>query len=126
MTSKTAFLSFMSDSPMVGLNPQPGWAPEETIKTFDAEGYIKALGAYTDRKELEKEVLDDLDARLQAVEDGDMVDTDDQDDIFEICVHDDGRIEVIHDAPRYTFAEFTIAQVYEAFGMTMPTQPVAA
>ena len=125
MTVKTAYLAFMSDSPMIGLNPQPSWAPEEKIKSFDADGYIEALGATTDRAKLDQDVKEDLEARLQAVADGDMEDADDIDDIFEIAVHDDGRIEVIHSEPRYTFAEFTISQVYEAYGMTMP-EPISA
>jgi hypothetical protein len=120
MTVKTAYLAFMADSPMIGLNPQPSWAPEDSIKSYDADGYITALGAYTDRASLEAEINQDYEARLQAVEDGDMEDADDVDDIFEVAVHDDGRIEVIHETPRYTFAEFTIAQVYDAYGMDMP------
>ncbi len=106
MTAKTAYLAFLPDTPHVGLDPHPAWAPQPTIASFDAAGYIEALGAETDRAALEAGIDDD--------------EEDDADMVFEISVHDDGRIEVIHDHPRYTFAEFTIAKVYEAYGMQMP------
>ena len=120
MTTKTAYLAFMADSPIIGLNPQPSWAPQEDISSFDADGYIKVLGANTDRAQIEKEVREDHEVRLAEVEAGNLEDADDMDDIFEIAVHDDGRIEVIHEEPRYTFAEFTVKDVFEAYGMTMP------
>lgn len=118
--TKTAYLAFMSDSPLVGLNPQPSWAPAPEIASHDAAGYIEALGASIDRAQLQQEVQEDHDVRLEAVEEGDLDDADEIDDIFEIAVHDDGRIDVIHDNPRYTLVTFTIAQVYQAYGMKMP------
>lgn len=121
--SKTAFMAFMAEAPIVGLDPHPGWAPDEAIESFDAEGYAKALGAYDDRAKIEAEIAADHNAREDAVEAGDMDDCDEADSIFEIEVHDDGRIDVIHDDPRYVFASFTIREVYETFGMTMPANP---
>lgn len=125
MTTKTAFLAFMADSPLSGLRPQPSWGPQDSISSFDAAGYIEALGAETDRAKLEAEVAEDFRVRMQEVEAGNLEDTDDKDIIFEIAVHDDGQIEVFHDTPRYVIVKYTISDVYNAFGMKMPTAPGA-
>jgi hypothetical protein len=119
--TKTAFMAFCSEAPLVGLDPHPGWAPQEEISSYDATGYFEALGAYETLAAAKEDIQSDYDARLQAVEDGDLEDADEADQIFEVTIHDDGRVEVIHDTPRYVFATFTIKEAYEAFGMEMPT-----
>jgi hypothetical protein len=121
MTAKTAYLAFLAESPLCGLRLHPSWAPQDTIKTLDAAGYIEALGAQTDRAKLDAEVAEDFQDRLQEVKEGNLEDTEDADLVFEIAVHDDGRIEVIDDTSRDVLAEYAIAEVYEAFGMKMPT-----
>lgn len=120
---KTAYLAFYAEPPIIGLDPHPAYAPEEQIQTFDAEGYARALGAHENRAELEAIVMEDHEGTLEAVDDGDLADADEPDEIYEVTFHDDGRIEVIHDNPRYVIAEFTIADVYGAYGMKMPSQP---
>jgi len=119
---KTTFMAFCAEAPLVGLDPQPGWAPDEVIESFDAEGYAKALHANDDRSALEREAREDHQARQEAYEAGDLEDVDDIDMVFEVTIHDDGRVEVIHDDPRYVFASFTVAEAYEAFGMSMPIE----
>lgn len=119
--TKTAYLAFLSESPMVGLDPHPSWSPQPVITSFDAKGYAEALGAYDDHAELVKDVTEDHQARLDAVEEGDLEDADESDDICEICIHDDGRIDIIDIKSRMIFRTYTIREVYEAFGMEMPS-----
>lgn len=120
MSTKTGYMLFMAEAPLIGLRPHPAWAPQDELKSADAEGYFAALGAYETREAALKDAEEDHQIRIEEVEAGNLEDADEVDDIFEICVHDDGRIEVFQDAPRCLLAEYTIAQVYDAFGMTLP------
>jgi len=119
--TKTGYMAFCADAPLVGLDPHPAWAPQEEITSFDAEGYAAALSVYDTLEEAKTESDDDHAARVDAVEAGDLQDADEPDDIFEVAVHDDGRVEVFHETPRYVINTFTIQEAYEAFGMEMPS-----
>jgi len=121
--SKKAYMAFAAEAPLIGLDPHPGYAPADEIKSFDAAGYMEALAAEEDRSIIEEHVKDHHESILEAVACGDMEDADEMDEIFEVEIHDDGRVDVIHDDPRYVFATFTIEQAYEAFGMKMPAKP---
>lgn len=119
--SKSGYMAFRSDAPLIGLDPHPGWAPQDNPSTKDAAGWFEAYGCCPDKKEVETEVGEDYVARLIAVEEGDLEDADDPDVIFPVVVHDDGRLEVFQENPRHLIADYTVEQIYDAFGMTVPT-----
>lgn len=121
--TKKAYMAFAAEAPMIGLDPHPGYAPAEEIKSFDAAGYMEALGADEDRAKVEALVDDHHASILDAVERGDMEDADDKDDIHAVEISDDGQVKVFHEAPYYLIATYTMSDIYEAFGMEMPAQP---
>ena len=121
--SRTYYMGFAADAPMVGLDPHPAWAPQETISSFDAKGYAEALGAYETRAEALLDLGAHNEALQEAVEAGDLEDAEEMDDIFRVEIHDDGRIDVWHEDPDYVFASCTMAEIYDAYGMKMPGAP---
>lgn len=120
---RKAYMAFAADTPMVGLDPHPAYAPQDVISKFDADGYFEALGAYDQRDEIVKECQADHEARLEAVENGDLEDADEPDEVFEVAIHDCGRVQVFHSEPRYVIATYEMNEIYDAFGMEMPTKP---
>jgi len=116
----TAYMAFLANTPLVGIDPHPAWAPQDTIESTDAKGYFEALGAVRDRQELLDAIADDRDAVNAALKDGDLEDPDEPDSVFEVAIHDDGRVEIFHDIPRYVIATHSMQDIYATFGMMMP------
>lgn len=120
MAKLTAYLAFMCEPPLVGLREHPSYAPQDTIASFDAAGYLDALSAETDLAALQAEVAEDHAARLEAVACGDLSDADEEDVIHKVVIDDDGTIEIYALEGGYLISTITMADVYEAFGMEMP------
>lgn len=117
----TAFMAFMADAPLIGLDPHPGYSPDPNIESFDANGYFKALGASLTRDEVLAEIKEDREAALQAYDAGDLEDVAEPDVVYQVVIHDDGTVQVFDaDHPDSEVARYTMARIYWAFGMEMP------
>lgn len=118
---KTVYMAFCFDAPFIGLDPHPACAPDRAIESFDAEGYAKALHAVPTREALQNEIEDDFEAALDAYKDGYLEDVGEMDVVHRVRITDDGIIAIFDtDMTDIPFATHTVAEVYEAFGMTMP------
>lgn len=127
---KSGYMAFLVDAPMVGLDPHPAYAPQDNITRFDAGGYFEALGAEVDKGVLEKMLAEDTQAQEQAVANGDLEDMGEPDIIFDVDVYDDGMVEIFYRhieggevVSRDLLRRYSVAQVYDTFGMTMPHKP---
>lgn len=115
-----AYLAFLAEPPLIGLDPHPAYAPSPEIAHHNAAGYLETLGGNTDRDALVRETEEDHESRLADVEAGNLEDADDADIVLEIEIGDDGQIAVFDGTPRILIARFHIEDVYRAYGMTMP------
>lgn len=118
---KSGYMAFMSEAPIVGLDPHPGYAPQDVVSTNDVEGWFRAYNCETDRTVLEAEITDSHEAQVQAVKDGDLEDTDEPDFILPVTVHDDGQLDVHDETGQHLIVSYTTSEVYGAFGMKIPT-----
>jgi len=125
MTSKTGYMAFMGDTPMIGLDPHPGSAPMDTPPSFDAAGWFEAYGGETDLQALERELADDHRARLEDVASGDLEDCDEEPDFaLPVRVEADGTLHVFAaDGETEPMRSYTVADVYGAYGMAIPGTP---
>jgi len=121
MTTRTGYLAFLAEPPLVGLDPHPAWAPEAPA-SHDADGFFLAYGASASREALEREIAEDLRARLDAVAAGDLEDADEADVILAVRIHDDGRMEVRdRDHPEDPPLRIhQMSEIYAAFGLPVP------
>lgn len=118
---KTGYLTFVSDAPMVGLPDHPAYAPDGDMRPTDAAGFAEAYNLHEALETAQKESIDDHEARLQAVLDGDLEDADDADFIMAVKVYDDGRVDVFANGfALESTATYSAYQIYDAFGMTPP------
>lgn len=104
------FMAFMAQSPIVGLDPQPSWAPQETTPT--------PTTAQAWAEEIYQAHADLADALIEAEEDS--ADVEDTDTVFPVCVHDDGTLVVFDGTNPAPWRTYTAADVFGAFGMRAP------
>ena len=115
------YMLFMAESPMIGLPDHPSSAPDADARPTDAASYAEAYFVHATEEEAEAEAAEDHESRLAAVEAGDLSDTDDEDVVLPVAVHDDGSLEIFAfgtDHP--ASSRHTAAEIYGAFGMTQP------
>ena len=116
------YMLFAADTPLIGLDPHPGYAPEEAPEAYGASVWARLYQVKPDRDELEREALVDLEVMRDAVEEGDLEDcSDEPDEVFPVTVSDAGVLTVMDPEGEYVMAEYTPADVYGAFGMMPPT-----
>ena len=122
---KTGWMAFAADAPMIGLDPHPGYAPNEEIVATDAESWAECYGFCASLEEAQSEVKDDYEAMRQAMDEGDLEDAGEPDIIFPVSVNDEGRLVVYHadESGVEEIARYTAEQVFEAFGMQVPRAP---
>lgn len=112
---------FAADTPLIGLDPHPAYAPEEAPEAYGASVWARLYHVKPDRAELEREAQEDLEAARDAVEAGDLEDwSEEPDEVFPVSVSDAGVLTVMDPEGEYVMAEYTPADVYGAFGMRCP------
>jgi len=110
-----------ADTPIIGLDPHPAYAPETAPEAFGASLWARLYHVSSDRSNLEKEAQDDLQAARDAVEEEDLEDCSEvADEVFPVSVSDAGVLTVMDPGGNHVMAEYTPEQVYGAFGMTTP------
>ena len=115
------YMLFAADTPLIGLDPHPAYAPDEAPDAFGADVWARLYHVSPDRAGLEREALEDLEAARQAVEEGDLEDwSDEPDEVFPVTVSDAGVLTVMDPDGQYVMAEYSPADVYGAFGMSCP------
>lgn len=115
------FMLFAADTPIIGLDPHPAYAPDAVPEAFGAATWARLYHVNTDRGELEREAQEDLQAARDAVDEGDLEDcSEEPDEVFPVSVSDGGVLTVMDPDGNYVMAEYTPEQVYGAFGMTAP------
>jgi hypothetical protein len=115
------FMLIAADTPMIGLDPHPAYAPDPVPEAFGASTWARLYHVDPDRAKLEQEAQDDLQAARDAVEEGDLEDcAQEADEVFPVSVSDGGVLTVMDPDGKYVMAEYTPEQVYGAFGMTAP------
>jgi hypothetical protein len=116
------YMLFAADTPLIGLDPHPAYAPEEASESYGASVWARLYHVKADRAELEREALEDLEAARDAVEEGGLEDcSEEPDEVFPVIVSDAGVLTVMDPEGAYVMAEYAPADVYGAFGMTPPT-----
>lgn len=99
---------------------RPSYMPAFAIKTHDATGYLKAVGAETDRAELEEAIYQMLDENQDRFDRGDTEEVEEVADlILPVRIHDDGRIEIFNQdgSARH---EITVEDIYKTYRLPMP------
>lgn len=115
------YMLFAADTPLIGLDPHPAYAPEEAPEAYGARVWARLYHVKPDRAELERDALEDLEAARDAVEAGDLEDwSEAPDEVFPVSVSDAGVLTVMDPEGSYVMAEYTPADVYGAFGMGCP------
>lgn len=115
------YMLFASDTPLVGLDPHPAYAPDPAPEAFGGPVWARLYHVDPDRSKLEQEAQDDLQAARDAVEEEDLEDcAQEADEVFPVSVSDAGVLTVMDPEGAYVMAEYTPQQVYGAFGMTTP------
>lgn len=115
------YMLFSADTPIIGLDPHPAYAPDSSPEAFGAGIWARLYHVGPDRAALEREALDDLQAAREAVEEGDLEDcSEEPDEVFPVTVSDLGVLTVMDPEGQYEMAQYTPDQVYGAFGMAPP------
>lgn len=115
------YMLFTADTPLIGLDPHPAYAPEPATEAFGANVWARLYNVDPDRSKLEREALEDLEAARRAVGEGDLEDWSDEPDlVFQVSVSDQGDLRVMDPDRPDLMAQYTPEQVYGAFGMTPP------
>lgn len=115
------YMLFAADTPIVGLDPHPAYAPDAAPEAFGAVVWARLYHVNPDRTELEREALEDLQAARDAVEAGDLEDwSEEPDEVFPVTVSETGVLTVMDPDGQYVMAEYAPADVYGAFGMSCP------
>jgi hypothetical protein len=115
------YMLFAADTPIVGLDPHPAYAPDPAPEAFGAAVWARLYHVSPDRSELEQEAQDDLQAARDAVEEGDLEDcAEEPDEVFPVVVSDEGVLTVMDPEGQYEMAQYTPEQVFGAFGMAAP------
>jgi len=118
---RTGYMLFAADTPLIGLDPHPAYAPDPAPAVFGADVWARLYHVKPDRAALEREALEDLEAARDAVEEGDLEDwSEEPDEVFPVTVSDLGILTVMDPEGRYLMAEYAPADVYGAFGMVCP------
>jgi hypothetical protein len=127
MTSKnsvTGYMAFAAEPPLIGLDPHPGFSPNEEMTPSNAAGWAECYSVYASRKEVQSEVDDAFASMRDSVARGDMEDMDDPDVIYPVSVDDDGNLVVYTtDEREEEIARYSAAEVFDAFGMSAPAAP---
>lgn len=118
---RKGYMSFLTEAPIIGLDPHPAYAPDTAPEASGAHVWSRLYHLNTDRAELEREAREDLEARRDAYECGDMEDFDEETDIIlPVTVSDDGLLTVMDPDGGFVLREYTPADLYGAFGMSCP------
>lgn len=114
---------FAADTPLIGLDPHPAYAPNPPERT-GAAGWLDAYNVFETRDAAEASARDDLAAARDAVGDGDLSDwADDADWACKVRVDAQGRLEVYaDDGDANPFRVYLPHEVFEAFGMNWTPQ----
>lgn len=124
------YMLFAAEAPMIGLDPQPAYAPNSEVQSLEQYGWAQAYSVNENRAELEAEAKDDHEHRLQEVEAGNLEDADDMDVVLPVKVFADGSVEVFHEGESgelLMFRIYTAEDMYtKAFGMEVPIAPGAS
>lgn len=116
------YMLFAADTPLIGLDPHPAYAPDPAPEAFGAAVFARLYHVGPDRSELEREAQDDLQAARDAVEEGDLEDcAEEPDEVHPVTVSDAGVLTVMDPDGRFVMREYAPADVYGAFGMSCPT-----
>lgn len=122
MTSKAGYMLFAAEAPIVGLDPHPAYAPCGETIARNVDGWFGVYGVFADIDEARREAQSDHEARLEAFEDGDIEDVDDPDFVLPVDVDDAGTVKVWDEGRTFLMAEWAPADIYRAFGMSLPSE----
>ena len=114
MTAWHGFLTFSFDTPIIGLDPHPAWAPQE-IATLPqtSEGWVEVYGGSASEADL----------LIAAEQDAQDFDTDEADIVFPVTIHPDGTLDIYDGTNPDIMRSYSAKQVFAAFGMTLPEIP---
>jgi hypothetical protein len=115
------YMSFLAEAPIIGLDPHPAYAPDPAPEAYGAHVWARLYHVEKDKADLEREAQEDLEARRDAYELGDMEDFDEEtDQIFPVTVSDSGTLTVMDPDGSFVLREYTPPDIYRAFGMSCP------
>jgi hypothetical protein len=123
------FMAFMADAPICGLRHQPAWSPmwqpnasNNGPKPATVEAWVENYSASKDRFQLERDAADNADTMDEAhAEEGGDWDPETPDEVMPVAIEADGTVFVYAEAgDAEPLVVYTVAQIYDAFGMTAP------
>lgn len=121
---KSGFMAFAAQTPIIGLDPHPAYAPDDAraAHASTASDWAEVYSIYPTRAAAEAEALEDYAAREDAVAAGDLEDCDEANIILPVCVDADGTVVVFDfSKAKSTVAVLTSEEIFEkGFGMTSP------
>jgi hypothetical protein len=122
--AKFGWMLFAADTPLIGLDPHPAYAPDPPERT-GAEGWLEAYHVFETRDAAEAVAREDFAAALDAVEEGDLSDWADENDwVCKVRVDAQGRLEVFAgDGDATPFRVYMPHEVFGAFGMSWTPAP---
>ncbi len=104
------YMLFAANTPIIGLDPHPAYAPDEAPEAFGASVWARLYHVGPNRAELEREAQEDMEDDEEAA-----------DEVFPVTVSDAGVLTVMDPDGRYVLRQYAPADVYGAFGMSCPT-----
>lgn len=122
MTSPNGFMIFLSDTPIVGIDPHPASAPNGSNKADPLAAWKERYAVFETEAEAQTCIDEDFESRkLEAEEDEEMEVGDEPDElVLPVHVHADGRLDVFDDAAATEpFVSHSPEQICEAYGMRL-------
>jgi hypothetical protein len=89
---KTGWMLFSAEDPIVGLSPQPAYAPVEPCDS--AEGWFEEYSCFETRAEAEAYAEEDAEAYAEAVAAGDLEGSRLADIAYKVVVYDTGNVHI--------------------------------
>lgn len=124
MDCVTGYMLFLPESPLMGLREHPAFAPTGA-SAVDAEGWSEVYQVFPDRAAAEIEAEDDFLDLHEAVERGDLEDSDGRSIVRAVRVYADGKLDVLDDAG-FLLARYDAEAIVSAYGMASRQMEVAA
>lgn len=123
MATWHGFMLFMSEAPMIGIDPQPCGAPEP-LDPLPTDGAVWATQVYygePTKGPLLISAAQDVEARQEHLDHTDEEDDEEEPDVvLQVAVDDDGTLHVFDGDDQEPFRTFTARQVFKAYGVPFP------
>jgi len=116
--AKSGFMLFKAEGDPA--RPHPDNAPDDSVVSFDSDGFFLAYGMFDNLKDALLDAQDHLGTTLNAVAAGEMQDAEEIAYPRPVTVNDDGSIIVFEKNGVDEIQRYDIDEVYDFFGVTVP------